>query len=135
MPDQRVCPSRSLAKACGLKVLQLLWLWAGRHTQRNDLSEMGDHRLSDLGRHRAEVRREWSGRSDPANHHRRHSGGPLLSAKIRKRIDCRRIHNPLVLYSSIPASPSPQPQPPRFSRRITIFPRRNLYLRAAALRC
>jgi uncharacterized protein YjiS (DUF1127 family) len=39
-------------------VLKLIWLWAARHTQRNDLSEMEDHRISDIGRSRAEVLRE-----------------------------------------------------------------------------
>jgi len=39
-------------------VLKLIRLWAARHTQRKVLSEMEDHRLSDIGRSRAEARRE-----------------------------------------------------------------------------
>jgi uncharacterized protein YjiS (DUF1127 family) len=39
-------------------VLKLIWLWVARHTQRNELSEMEDHRLSDIGQSHAEVCRE-----------------------------------------------------------------------------
>lgn len=39
-------------------VLKLIRLWAARHTQRKDLSEIEDHRLGDIGRSRAEVGRE-----------------------------------------------------------------------------
>ncbi|MUO43012.1 DUF1127 domain-containing protein [Agrobacterium vitis] len=38
--------------------LKLIRLWAARHMQRGVLSEMEDHRLSDIGRSRSEARRE-----------------------------------------------------------------------------
>jgi uncharacterized protein YjiS (DUF1127 family) len=38
--------------------LKLIRFWVAQHTQRNDLADMEDHRLSDIGRSRIEVRRE-----------------------------------------------------------------------------
>lgn len=40
--------------------LRMFRLWSCRHAQRIDLAEMEDHRLSDIGRSRAEVLRECS---------------------------------------------------------------------------
>jgi hypothetical protein len=44
------------------------------------------------------------------------------------------IDDPAFLYSSISASPSPQPKQKRFFRRITTFSAPRLYLRATVLR-